>query len=108
MEQLDLVFSTESFLSTIALEVLSGLSVTNPITQKLPCPNMKVLRLQFDDLMDPNREQQVLQSCMWMMNNRRLAGHSLDKCYLWWLRGRWERDPSLAFVTENDTVRIEE
>ena len=108
VEQLDLVFSTESFLSTTTLEVLSGLSVINPITKTLPCPNMKVLRLQFDDLMDPNREQLVFQSCVWMMNKRRLAGHSLDKCYLWWLRGRWERAPSLAFVTENGTVRIEE
>jgi len=92
--------------STTALEVLTGVSVTNPITKKLPCPNMKGLWLQFSNLMNTDRAQ-VIQSCVRIMNNRRLAGHPLEKCCLQWYYDGWGKPGSLVLVMENERVRIE-
>jgi hypothetical protein len=110
VEQLDLVL-LYGFSSLVALlpasisaqEILTGLSLANHITMNLPCPNMKVLRLS---ILGINREQ-VIQPCLQMMNNRRLAGHSLEKCYIWLRAGDWEEAAPLVLVTENETVRIE-
>ena len=98
VEQLDLVFATGSVLPTTASEVLTGLSVANPITRIFPCPNMKVLKLQFVKLTDPNRQKQVIESCRRMMYNRRFADHSMEKCYLWWLQDSWENAASPVVV----------
>jgi len=108
VEQLDLAFflGSSSASSTTALEVLTGLSVTNSITRKLRCPNMKELGLQFFYLIGADRKQ-VIQSCTQVMNNRRLAGHSLEKCCLWWSYNYWEKPASLVLVMENENVRIE-
>ena len=103
VEQLDLVIVPIFGSYT---EVLTKFSVTNPITNKLPCPNMKVLRLQVIGLHDTDRNE-VIQPCMQMMNNRRLTGHSLEKCYIWWHSNGWETTASLVLVMENETVRIE-
>ena len=67
---------------------------------------MKALRLYFSGLSDTSREE-VIQSCMRMMNNRRLAGYSLDKCYIWWDLRDWAEAASLVLVMKNEEVRIE-
>ena len=107
VEQLDLVIFPESTSSPAAhMGILTGFSVTNPVINNLPCPNIKVLRLQVLGLRDTDRKE-VIQSCMQMMNNRRLSGHSLEKCYIWWHNNVWETAASLVLVMENETVRIE-
>jgi hypothetical protein len=68
---------------------------------------MKVLRLRFVGLEDANREQ-VSQSCREMMDKRRLAGGSLEKCYIWLHKQDWEKPASLVLVMKNEEVRIEE
>ena len=103
VEQLILVI----FIQSVAMqEMLTGFSVTNPITKRVPCPNMKVLRLQFDGVTGAKREQ-VGQLCRQMMNNRRLAGYSLETCYIWWDENEWEEAAPLILVMENAEVRIE-
>ena len=104
VEALELVIVSLPASPITASEVLTKFSVTNLITRTLPYPNVKMLRLRFSNLMGEDRKK-VLQSCTQMMSNRRLAGHSLERCYLWWRH--WERASSLALVMENDTVRIE-
>ena len=107
VEQLDLVILPISLSSRSAYtEFLTKFSVTNPFTNKLPCSNMKELRLQVTGLQDTGRKE-VIQSCMRMMNNRRLTGHSLEKCYIWWHDNGWETAPSLVLHMDNETVRIE-
>jgi hypothetical protein len=61
------------------------------------------LRLWIPDS-SSNREQ-FIQPCSRMMDNRRLAGHSLNECYIWLHKGNWEK--ALVLVMENETVRIE-
>ena len=116
VEQLDLVISVSSSSPPTAFtytQVLTRFSVTNPITNKLPCPNMKVLRLQVSGLQDTDTERtKVIQSCMEMMNDRRLTDHPMEKCYIWWNytwwnENDWEIAASLVLVMENETVRIE-
>ena len=85
--------------------ILTRMSATNHITMRVPCPNMKVLRLQFHDIEDENREK-IGQSCRQMMNDRRLAGYFLEKCYIWWRRKDWEKDAPLVLVMENEVVRV--
>jgi hypothetical protein len=108
VEHLDLVFSDvlAYTLPTTAVGVLTGFSVTDPITGKPHCPNMKELGLQFMNLMEEDRER-VIQSCMRMMSNRGLAGHPLEKCCLWWNFYGWKEPASLVLVMENGTARIE-
>jgi len=107
VEQLDLVIMA-GFASPpdLAQVVLSRMSVTNHITKKVPCPNMKVLRLQFSDIRGANREQVSQYSCRQMMNNRRLAGYFLEKCYIWWHHEDWKKDAPLVLVMENEVVRV--
>ena len=112
VEQLDLVLLI-GLPSSVALPsadisaqgILTRLSVANQFTRKLPCPNMKVLRLQFFSLTGTDREQ-VIQSCRQMMDNRRLAGYPLEKCYIWLRKQDWEKAASLVLVMENEQVRI--
>ena len=104
VERLDLVFLVGSSSAT-ALEILTGLSVTASITRKLLCPNMKELGLQFLIHMDAEREQ-VIHSCVWTMNSRRLAGHPVEKCHLLWYDTGREKHGSVVLVMENETVRI--
>jgi len=106
VEQLDLTsFDISASVSvTTTVGVMTVFSVINPITRKLPCPNLKELVLRSFGLMDTDREQ-VIQSCMRMMNNRRLAGHPLEKCCLW-SYGQENTAPSVL-VIENEKVGIE-
>ena len=99
VEQLDLVIRAGSAPPAVLAQViLTGMTVTNHGT--IPCPNMKVLRLQFDDIQGANREQ-VSQSCRQMMNSRRLAGYFLEKCCIWWHREDWKKAASLKLVMAN-------
>jgi hypothetical protein len=109
VEQLELVLLTRFFLSFSfpnTHDILAGISVTNLTTGKPPCPNMKVLRLRFVGLDNANKEQ-VSRSCSQMMDKRRLAGYSLEKCYIWLYKQEWEKDASLVLVMKNEEVRIE-
>jgi hypothetical protein len=115
VEQLELVFLRASdsmnpfarFSSAKFQKIVTTLSVTNLITRKPPCPNMKVLRLRFVHL-EGEKRTQVIQSCRELMDMRRLAGYSLEKCYIWSRKQDWEKAASLVLVMENETVRIEE
>ncbi len=106
VEQLDLmiraVFASPAELAQAILTRMSG---GNHITRKVPCPNMKVLRLQFGDIRGASREQ-VSQSCSAMMHSRRLAGYSLGKCYIWWHHEDWKKVAPLVLVMENEVVRV--
>jgi len=102
VEQLDLVL-IGSFSGIRAQEFLTSLSVVNHITGKLPCPNMKVLGLRFFDA----HSGEVIQPCRQMMDSRRLAGYSLEKCYIWLREDDWEKVAPLVLVMENEKVRIE-
>jgi len=102
VEQLDLVL-IGSFSGIRAQEFLTSLSVVNHITGKLPCPNMKVLGLRFFDAY----RGEVVRPCRQMMDNRRLAGYSLEKCYIWLREDDWEKVAPLVLVMENGKVRIE-
>ena len=101
VEQLDLVIM--AVLGSRAELVWVMTSVTNHIT--IPCPNMKVLRLQFRDVRGADREL-VSQLCRKMMNKRRLAGYFLEKCYIWWHQDDWEKDAPFVLVMENEVVRV--
>ena len=105
VEQLDLVIiaglASPAELAQVLLTRMSG---SHQIAMKVPCPNMKVLRLQFGDIRGANREQ-VSRSCWQMMNNRRLAGYSLEKCYIWWHQKDWNKDATTVLVMENEVVK---
>jgi len=90
VEQLDLVIRR--------LETITSLSVANRFTGKMPCPNMKVLTLRVFFI----RKEEVIQSCRRTMDNRRLAGYPLEKCYINMRDQGWEE-----VVVENERVRIE-
>ena len=103
VEQLDLVF-LNGF--TTAQLILRKFCMTNHVTGRVPCPNTKVLRLQFYDVKGAIREH-VSQVCREMMNDRRLAGYSLETCYIWWQYEEWKKAASLVLVMENVEVRTE-
>jgi hypothetical protein len=110
VEQLELEFSRArmdmvSFLNV--QELLASLFVTSRITRKPPCPNMKVLRLRFAGL-DSQQRTRLSYSCRERMDERRLAGYSLEQCYIWSHKQDWNEAAPLVLVTENETVRIEE
>ena len=107
VEQLDLVIAAGLGSPAAAQRILSRISMTNHITRKVPCPNMKVLRLQFSDPSGAYR-QKISQSCRQVMINRRLTGCFLEKCYIWWNYEDWTKAPQLALVMENEKVRTEE
>jgi len=96
VEQLELVLEH----STVLFTDLVRLSVVKHVTGKLPCPNMKALKLRFINVKSADQEQ-VRQSCMQMMDDRRLAGYFLEKCYIWWQRRDWLQAASLVLVMEN-------
>ncbi len=103
VEQLNLVFGS----TTAVKRLLTRFSVANPITGRMPCPNVKVLRIQFGVIPGAYREQ-ISQLCRQVMDTRRLAGHSLEKCYIWWNYRDWEKAAPLVLVVENKVVRTEE
>ncbi len=106
VEQLDLVIE-ELFGSPaeVALVILTRMSVTNHVTMKVPCPNMKVLGLQFRDIRGADREH-VSRSCRQMMNKRQSAGYFLEKCCIWWRHDDWKKEASLVLVMEDEVVRV--
>ena len=102
VEQLDLVFEVDSAASEV---ILAKFSAANHVTGRVPCPNAKVLRLQFDCI---GGRAHIVNICKTMMNKRRLAGYSLERCCIWWLYEDWEKAASLVLVMENGEVRTEE
>ena len=114
VEELDLVIRVQVTSVTLALDILSRMGGTpwmrarGSITRELlvPCPNMKVLRLQFDDISGATRKE-VSESCRRMMHSRRLAGYFMEECYIWWHYEDWNKAPS-ALIMENEVVRTEE
>ena len=64
-------------------QVLPRFSVVNTKTQKVSCPNMKVLDLHFSELSDIIK-QLINQWCIQMMNRRRLTDHPMEECRIWW------------------------
>jgi hypothetical protein len=102
VEQLDLLLPGFSPFA-IEQQILSRLSLVNHITMKLPCPNMKSLGLWIPD--SRGIREQFIQPCSQLMDNRRLAGHSLRKCYVFLRKGNWEKE--LVLGMENETVTIE-
>ncbi len=102
VEQLDLVIF--SYSAETAQDILNSMSATNHITMKVPCPNMKVLGLQFHDIRGAKNREQVSQSCRQMMNERRSAGHFLEKCYIWWHHEDRKKAAAFVLVMENEVV----
>ena len=94
VEQLELRFGSFPHLQM----VLTRLSVVNEDTNKMPCPNMKVLGLHRPELLGNEREQ-VIQWCIQMMEKRILAGYRMDKCSIWWKTAK-EEPPSLVLNAE--------
>ena len=108
VEQLDLIIESSIGPSPeIAGNILTMMSMSNNTTRKVPCPNMKVLRLQFDDNIEGADRERVSQSCRQMMNVRQLAGYSMERCYIWWSYGDWDTVGPSALVMENEVVRTE-
>ena len=90
VEQLELVLLHESSLHLFQSmeDIVSRFCETNPITKKLPCLHLKVLGLRLVKFEVANRRL-VSNLCRWMMKTRRLAGYSLEKCYVWWDCNDW-------------------
>ena len=103
VEQLDLIIEAVSALSAEA--ILLGMSTSNRATRKWRCPNMKVLRLQFLDIQGADREL-VSRSCRQMMIKRQSAGYSMERCYIWWSYGDWNKPAPLVLVMENKVVVV--
>jgi hypothetical protein len=87
-------------------QLLTRLSVINGDTKKVPCPNMKVLHLQFL-FGEQGNMGQVSQWCRQMVDERRLAGYPIEKCCIWWDVDDWEQPASLVLVTRSGEVRTE-
>ena len=113
IEQLDLFFDDSIYyvhrevLARGVQGLLTIMSEANHITRKVPCPTMKVLRLRFSDVPGATREL-FSQLCKQMMINRRLNGHFLEKCHIWWSFEDWEKAAPLVLVMDNEEVRTEE
>ena len=107
VEQLDLLIIAGTDLGAqLVSAILTGMSATNHITMKVPCPNMKVLRLQFAGGMSKRNKRQIIHSCRQMMDNRRLAGYVMEGCYIWWFGEDWDKDVPLVLAMENEVVRV--
>jgi len=95
VEQLQLKFID----GTVSHGALEGLSVINHHTTKILCPNLKALRLQFRLVEDEKSKGGIIQQCMHMLALRKLAGHPLEKCSIWWHYNDWENSASMVMVT---------
>ena len=93
VEQLELQFGSSFHVQ----RVLTRLSVVNGNTMKASCPNMKVLGLHCSHLSD-NKKNIINQWCIQMMGKRRLAGHPMEKCCIWWDGAR--RGPPSLILSE--------
>jgi hypothetical protein len=87
-------------------EIITGLSMINNETRTPPCPNMKVLRLQFQSDATVEREN-ISQWCIQMMKNRRFLGYPIEKCCILWGE-EWEKATPLVLVMQNGAVGMEE
>ena len=106
VEQLDLAINPLNVWHvTFAQDILIRMSRVNHITMKVPCPNMKVLRLQFNHIPDGYREP-IIRSCRQMMNKRRSAGYFMERCCIWWIDKDWNKDDPLVLTMENEVVRV--
>jgi hypothetical protein len=102
VQQLDLTMYSSS-----SQQLLAKLSVISENTKKVPCPNMKVLGLQFHFVEHSQREH-VIQWCRQMVDARRLAGSPMERCCIWWYIDDWEKPPPLVLVTQSGEARMEE
>ena len=82
------------------------LSMANAETGKLPCPNMRVLELKFFSVLGAESKH-ISQWCVQMMQRRRLGGHPIEKCCIWWVEEDWEKAASLVLFMRNEEVRME-
>ena len=87
-------------------DIFSWLCETNHLG-KLPCLNMRVLKLWFVRLEAAERRR-VSSLCRWMLETRRIAGYSLETCYIWWDYHDWNKAASLVAVMGNEEVEIQE
>ena len=98
IEKLELQFDDYSALQNILLRF----SEVNESTGKVSCPNMKALDLHFN-LHFSQRSDEIMQlidqSCTQMMDKRRLTGHPMEKCYIWW-DGAQSGPPALVLRAE--------
>jgi hypothetical protein len=90
------------------LTILSvALSPAKWTTKRMPCPNMRVLKLLFESLGGYNRDN-VRHWCMQVMDLRRLAGCPIEKCCIWWEKNTWSGPPSQVLATRNGKSRMQE
>ena len=79
IEHLELQFAVSFPVQNILLRF----SEFNKNAGKVSCPNMKVLDLHFS--WNPDNTIQIInQWCIQMMDKRRLTGHPLEECRIWW------------------------
>jgi len=83
-------------------DFLTGLSVIKKITKNLPCSDMRVLRSLFKYLGE-NMRGPVSQWCMEMMDKRRLAGHPMEQCSIWWEIDHWEQNKPASLIMATDS-----
>ena len=100
-----LVLSYSPILSH-AEDKFAWLSMVNAETGKLPCPNMKTLGLKFFSVLEAE-SQHISQWCIQMMHNRKLGGHPIEKCCIWWDEEDWEKAASLVLFMRDEEVRME-
>ena len=91
IERLELQFGNYFAVQNILLRF----SEVNENTGNVSCPNTKVLDLHFSRHSD-HMKQFINQWCIRMMDRRRLTGHPLEECRIWWNSTRSGR-PSLLF-----------
>ena len=107
VEQLELMVSHHAFSSETVEDIFSWFCEANPITKKLPCLHMKVLKLCFVNFGAANRER-LSNLCRYVMKTRESAGYSLEKCYIWWDYHDWRKAGPLVMVTKDEEVEMEE
>ena len=107
VEQLEIVLLPKLFSFWTTKDIFSWFCQTNRLTGELPCLNMKVLRFCFVDF-EVAKRKRVSSLCKWMMKTRRLAGYSLEKCYIWWDYNDRKKAASLVLNMVNEEVEIEE
>ena len=94
VERLELQFG----ISFPVQNVLLRFSEVNDNTGKVSCPNMKVLDLRFSQISN-NMKQFINRWCIQMMGKRRLIGHPMEECRIWWNRAQ-SGPPSLLLRAE--------
>jgi hypothetical protein len=84
------------------------LQMLSPVTSNsmMPCANVRVLKLLFENLGGYNRDS-VSHWCTQMMSSRGLADCPVEKCCIWWERNAWGGPPSQVLATQNGKFIME-